>query len=626
MSNTIITENGLNAILSASDLGPFIGVKYFLPVYDYRADINVHNGITTSAIPTSAAMSESDTIPFGEKIWNIEESQNQYSLSDNNNYVISAGVENINDSEDPWILTNSVISKQQSINLYNNIPLSNQIYGENGVVASGDSNAWEIYSGSYISGDNSIPPETSSGTDRFFTIVDYYPSSADGNLKGTFKCRLSKNIGTVKFNKIGLYAISINSNGEEIGTPFLFAETMLPNTIIKTNFGTEGFDDIVIDVQLTISSVSSAWGDVFYSTSGDYWQRTINGLYYPENVGIGSFDEGIYGPQSKLHIRSNDSNHIILDSNNNSSTNIYLDNDDNLMISGDTEEIKTTSINPITNNIYKLGSENLQWENIYTSAIESNTEDISLKSNLIPSINNNYNLGDVDHYFNSIFTSDLILDNTLSAKDIIPLENEKYELGGVFNGFKSIRVRNIYSSYEQYEVVFHSSIIPNNDTNNGVNVHNIGTEDQHFGKIYGTSAIFNDIQLKESTYGNLYELGGWIDLKEESFFITSGDFTVRTLKMSRINKTVIVKYSIKYQGLLPDTTIIEMSAPSLPLPTNESFKPNNIGSGTESPYLILSSAKPGIETRCNLNFWKVDLTSAFTTGVIDGYLIYETIE
>jgi len=561
LSNTIITSAGLNWITSASTLGPFISIKYFLPVYDYRADPNVHNQLTTSAIDTSAAMSPSDTSPTGEIIYNIDAKNHSYSLSKTNHYVLSAGGETLDDSGDPWILTNAVISVPQSINLYDGIPLSNQIYGANGVDASATTNAWEIYGGELIAGNNTVPAETSAGTDRYFKVDGYYPTSASGLLKGSFKCRLSKNIGSVKFNKIALYAIRVNENGQEIGNPALFAEAMMTNPVVKTNYGTEGFDDIVIDVQLTISTITSAWNDVFYSTSGDYWNLTPNGLYYQGNVGIGDFNDGAVNIPAKLDIRSESEKQLRLTRNSTQYAEFYFDSAGQLIISATNSSINTCSLVPITNVMYNLGSSTKHWYQVHLYTLKNVAETIYCGANFLPeSVVENYNIGSTTLRWNTFYGKGLDILGTFSCQDIIPKTSGVHSLGNSSHTFESIYTDVIRSKYigTHYgsNIYLLTNLLPNSEYTN------LGTPATPFNQIYGTNGIFTNI------YGNgrSTPIGVWttctINVHESTDPNSNNAAINREFRYMIIGKTVyLVGYFTLTTGVFTGTQYLHLVLP-----------------------------------------------------------------
>jgi len=320
MSNVVLMDSGLTYAISAANAGPLIAIKYFLPVYDYRIDSNVHNGEDwgTSAIDLSASALSDDTTPHGEIIYNIDETIKSYDFSDTDNYVFLDGTENVNSATGPggtWEISASVMSKEQYINLYDDTPMFDCVSGTSVqyVSASPTEGYWVVEGAGIVSGDNSIPAETSTGTNYFFPITDYYPVTDGSTVRGSWKCRLTKNIGNVKFNKIALYCVQIDGSGNEVGSPVLFAQAMLSSPVVKTNFAANGFDDVVIDVQVKIDSLTADFSEVFHSTSGDYWSRTPGGLYYAENIGIGTFTESLIAPQARLDIKpSDDTSHIRL--------------------------------------------------------------------------------------------------------------------------------------------------------------------------------------------------------------------------------------------------------------------------------------------------------------------------
>lgn len=305
--NIIVTSAGLDLATSAHTSGPLIALKYCLPVYDYRIDGNLHNGEAwgTSAIDVSAAATQNDTTPTGEIIYNIDEENFVYALSDDDNWVLYTGVENITSATSTWEVSASVQSKEQKINLYDGTPLENYISGSSVDYTSATTTEgyWTIEDAGLVTGSNSVPAQTSASTQRYFEIVGYYPTN-DSTARGNFKCRVSKDIGKVKFNKLAIYAVQVDTNGNETGDPVLFAQAMLTEPITKTNVAAQGFDDIVIDVQIQLSTIAASFSEVFYSTSGDYWSQTPGGLYYSEKVGIGTFLSGTDEPRTMLDVKS----------------------------------------------------------------------------------------------------------------------------------------------------------------------------------------------------------------------------------------------------------------------------------------------------------------------------------
>lgn len=461
-SNTIVTSAGIDLATSAHDSGPLIAIKYFLPSYDYRIDPYMFTSVD-EVMDLSASMSASDTQPYGEIIYNIDADNYSYELSDSTYFIVSGGTPT--DQGSFYTVENPLVTDKYKINLYDGIPLSNYISGSDMVYDSNDyPNTWKVYDYGVVSGDNSVPAEVVSNNDRFFNVTDYYPVSADGGaLKGSWKCRLSKNIGNVKFNKLGLYAVQLDNDGNETSSPVLFAEASLSEPITKTNFGADGFDDIVIDVQIQMVSVIADFSDVFYSTSGDYWARTVGGLYYSEKIGIGTFNDGLEEPDAKVEIKDI-SNQLAL----------TYDNDNKVYFSVGTHSsgYTTMSISPKSadygaldidfgwnanlssvsvletkyldgftphggrgrivlqddiypeeNNDLYLGSATYQFARAYINSIRSQLGYIEVESSLLPITTDLYNLGSGSKKWNYVYANNINVYNTINTKEINITEN-----------------------------------------------------------------------------------------------------------------------------------------------------------------------------------------------------------
>ena len=298
MPNTIITRMGLDFATSASTYGTLIAPLYFVPVYDYRIDSLIHD----STIPTcafSACVDVDATEPTGEILWNT--SAVDYTLSDiNQNFLIDAGSAVSAGNK----ILNPVQSQKWQINLKNGVPLSDHWTGTSAAFDPNGGPAWNISTDTILStGSNPTP----TGLDKYFPVSQYYPVSADtpdSRIRGNIKCRLSKDIGECKFNAVAIYIAQQDVYGAIIPSePVFFAEVKLKTTVVKTHIANNGFDDITVDCQLDLHSLSADWAEVFFSTSGDYWSRNPNGLYYPEKVGIGEFDGATDESQATLHVR-----------------------------------------------------------------------------------------------------------------------------------------------------------------------------------------------------------------------------------------------------------------------------------------------------------------------------------
>ena len=302
MPNTTVFRCGLNMATSAADTGPLIAITHWVPLYIESIDPLCHD-INLPVTPLSALINPSaDTVPPGEIIWNIN--GNGYALSDNNDTFITSGAATTSSPPNPSNVTatisNPIQSVKSQINTLNGVPLTNAYHGINAAFTPGP-NYWTV-SGCTISAGNNAP--TLPATSKYFQVIDYFPVSADTQtqIRGQVKCRLAKDIGYVKFNAIALY---VEPMGYTSATePTLFSITQLKTPVVKTGLNNNsGFSDITIDVQLGLQSISANYSDIFYSTSGDYWSRVPDGIYYPEKVGVGSFIDTILSPQASIHAR-----------------------------------------------------------------------------------------------------------------------------------------------------------------------------------------------------------------------------------------------------------------------------------------------------------------------------------
>ena len=503
MPNTIITTQGLNYVNSAAgDDGPYIAIKYFLPCYDPRIDPLVHNGTTTSAIAISASIPNTDTVPTGEIIWNIDESINSYNLSLTDHYILSAGGENVT-SGSPTTITGAKISKQQVVNLYNTTYLSNQFTGDS-LYLSG--NTWYVTNKDVVIGSNSVPTETSAGTNKYFPIVDYYPVTSGTNVRGAWKCRLNKRMGSYKFNKIALYAIQVDENGNETAEPpILFAQTCLSNPIIKTDMGSEGFDDVVIDVQIQLQSVLTTFDDIFFSTSGDYWQATVGGLYYPEKVGIGTFLESAEEPQAKLEVRdptkqlrlTNDATHY---------TDIYTTSAGFLEISATNCRINTNcDIVPTVTGLYNLGSSSKFWADGYFNTLYGYSNNLHLSSSLVPTGNSMYNLGSTIRYYNTTYSTNLLSTNittsNISLSNGLTPENQNVFIGTATFPLKTLYV-SFLSNVNLNQIYITGSLMPTH-----ANQYSIGSDILYWKDGSFNTIITNNVEPLSVFIDNQYGTG-----------------------------------------------------------------------------------------------------------------------
>jgi len=292
MPNVLITDKGMDFVSSANDNGIYIDLRYFIPVYDDRIDSSVRNSPVLSSFSDIA--DKTITEPYGEKLW-----KRKHTLGDASTFLISAV--DFNSSK----LTNTYQKSSVVTNLYGGTPLSNQVSATSWSATGGESLwTWEaIAGGQGIEGDDSQP---GTGADGFGTTVGYYPTydgPDEDRLRGSFKFQIDSNWGNIKFNKIAMYAVAVDANGDDIPNSIgYFGEAYLSNVAVRSDIGV-GYDLFEADVQIDLSGVSADWNDVFYSSSADYWSHSPGGLYYPGRIGVGVFEDGQKEISATMHIR-----------------------------------------------------------------------------------------------------------------------------------------------------------------------------------------------------------------------------------------------------------------------------------------------------------------------------------
>ena len=123
-----------------------------------------------------------------------------------------------------------------------------------------------------------------------YPVAAYSPVTLNSSTtRGLFKCRLGKDVGTYKFNKIALYGVSLDSAGNENGNPFLFAIAGLAD-VVKKSSNVTGISEIEIDVELEYSA-NNEFENVSYLTD-NYWVRvagtsgTNSKIYWDGDVAI----------------------------------------------------------------------------------------------------------------------------------------------------------------------------------------------------------------------------------------------------------------------------------------------------------------------------------------------------
>jgi hypothetical protein len=279
----MITSAGMSNAVQATTDGTLIQIKYFVPVYDYRIDPFIDPTDTSySADDISTVTDPSDTHPFGEILWNTSGSQ-EYSLN-NNAFIVLGG--SVTSGSQPWSVNNAPQRVLQPINFIDGGTIGDYISGSSMTPPSGTDTNWLIYDAEAVYGNNITSAIDNS---MFFNTVDYTAVQGEENAtKASFQCRLSKDIGRAKFNKVALYCVKLDTSYNETGDPpVLFAQAILPETQIKSTKGNGGIDEFIFDVQIELTTSGVDFNNILYATSGDYWHRI------PEDGGV-KIDTAMY--------------------------------------------------------------------------------------------------------------------------------------------------------------------------------------------------------------------------------------------------------------------------------------------------------------------------------------------
>ena len=430
MANTIMTKHGMDFVTSAGDAGIYIAVKYCVPVYDYRLDTNVHDNIHTYAITYDAtiAATSAQTVPTGEKIW-FTLGSSDYTFSQQ---VILSGTSIATSGTNTKITGSPQSTMGIGANLYKGVPLSNSVSGTTFYPPS-TNNFWLVDSATSAAlvGVNATAPATSA----FWPVGDYFPVvDGSGNIRGGFKAHLSQAVGRFKFNKLALYAVQM-LNGVEVTTtaPVFFAEAFIKEVAVKSNVTSEGIDDFIVDCQIDLTPMNAYGTSGFFSTSGDYWTRTVGGLYSPDPVGIGSFQGSVAQPQANLHVRYNTTHPV-------QNTLLRLD------ASGTAGDTNYQILNVAQNGDLTLSGTGGDFNindpvrvqeyavipTVYTDLLYANTSNISAHGSIVPDIDTAYDLGTTTLKWYTVYADILYVNEiatNVSAHNILPLTDSTYDLG-----------------------------------------------------------------------------------------------------------------------------------------------------------------------------------------------------
>lgn len=282
MSNVIIMTSGTSFASQADPMGVAIPLRYALPIYDYRFDPFV---LSANVVPASAAepTSASNGSIFGEIIYNTETLGGAYvySMTSNRMLISAAG------QAGTTSITGNPFNATSYMNLMNGRPLSPVVSGTSMTYSAG---TWAVSSpvSRAYNGTSATPTGWASRMDKYFQVVSFAPivSAAGGQARGLYKVRFGNELGTFKFNKIGLYLAryTISAGVDTSVEPVLYAIATLPNgPVIKTNDGSnityfEADVEVLLSASNYFSQVSYVNNTEFNRYAGDqaiYWDGDV---------------------------------------------------------------------------------------------------------------------------------------------------------------------------------------------------------------------------------------------------------------------------------------------------------------------------------------------------------------
>ena len=554
-NNTVITKIGIDQIAISSPSGPLVAIKYCIPVQYDLIDTDLQTGMT-SAIAYSAtiATTSASTYPIGQRIWNTS-GNTDYSLSQK--LIASAGTITHNA---PYYRVNGYNQSSVGVgmNLYKGVPLQDSLSAGNLYPPTISTNYWQLDDSTYavVTGVNTT---TTNDRSKYWKVNAYYPTVDDlGNIRGTFIINIDNAVGRFRFNKIALYVVTVDVNGNEdnlLDAPIFFAECFVKETCVKSNILNEGFDSVSITVDMDIEPLGGYWPSGIFSNSANDWNKTIGGVYYSSNVGVGSFSGSTDEPQATMHLRHTDAIKPILrlDSRTNPNTN-YITFDVN---ASNTLIVSGAGLSATSGTLDYVKAKNL-------SATVFNCTDGDFIGSVATPI---FRIRTEELYATGITTDDIYAtivnaDNLISYNEnyikvgggqctsAIPFIDNIFQLGALTSAFKKIYTKDIITGIIENNgtiITLKDDIIPETTNDN-----NLGSYNKYF-----NSAFINNLYTNGNTdaLGNFIDIGGSCTFTRSAAFdyaLTPGSsFTPSEIdiRYSRINKTITLRVYINCGAL-----------------------------------------------------------------------------
>lgn len=376
---SLILRSGLNEVYNTG-VYPNFALKYFMPVYDSRTDLEIHDlplTTATSAIQTSASVLNVDTASSlfnsddidGEYLFNLDNLAPtlKYRIDYDGNIVTNVTA----DPTGTTTANTTMNSKSASVNYIYNTATSTNIgrpaigdpdsaslehYAADNVVYNGSGGFSATQNFTQVPAANTIPASISSSL--LFDSVDYISNEGNDDDYGVYQVRLPAAVGSFKFNKIVLFGQKVDTAGNDIPgeEPFAFAVVALNNTHIKLSSedpnNSNNVTEFIADITIAFTRSVSGASEITYNPE-EYWSRiktTSDGttaLEYPGSVLISPINGGVNeaSPKSKLHLIEDDATRNVLRFSRQESSNQH----DGIL-----------SINPVTNAIQLFKDNELQ--------------------------------------------------------------------------------------------------------------------------------------------------------------------------------------------------------------------------------------------------------------------------
>lgn len=336
---SLILKSGLAKVYDTTT-HPSFAIKYFVPVYDPKTDLQVHDlptsGTSQAAVTNESSVSALDTLSSnfnfndieGQILWNLENitPAANYEIDSSGNFLYQITTTAIGQST----VTTKLNSKPSSVNVIkegttyyqpaigNPSPADYTTYSANQLQYDGagvfSASSTFLSPGIYNASPNTIHI-TSYNKDYLYSNISYAGNQGDEDNFGEYKIRLDAKYGSFKFNKIILFGQKVDTAGnDETGAePFPFAVVTLNHTQTKTRSGdasnSGSVSDFSADIVLAFSRGSAS--EITYNPQ-EYFSRINTGvggttaLEYAGSLLVSPVDTGVNeaSPKAKIHVIS----------------------------------------------------------------------------------------------------------------------------------------------------------------------------------------------------------------------------------------------------------------------------------------------------------------------------------